>query len=135
MADLIDRQAALEEIAQITDDRKMNGVTVAVAIQKLPAVDAVPRAVLEQIRWERDIAIEQLKSYGVSLGEKADCVKVTRCKDCKRSGMYAFGCGDTETLACLDVEEDGLIRFATAVDPNGFCNYGERREDDGTAQI
>lgn len=58
-----------------------------------------------------------------------DAVEVVRCKDCKWSGMYAFGCGDTETLACLEIEEDGFIRFATAVDPNGFCSNGERRVD------
>ena len=30
---------------------------------------------LEQYRWERDIAIEQLESIGLSLGEKTDVVK------------------------------------------------------------
>ena len=28
--------------------------------------------VLDQIRWERDIAIEQLKELGISFGEKVD---------------------------------------------------------------
>ena len=30
--------------------------------------------VLEQIRWERDIAIDQLKDLGISFGEKIDGV-------------------------------------------------------------
>ena len=54
---------------------------------------------------------------------------VVRCKDCKHSGMYSFGCGDNEKLACLEVEEDGFVRFATAVDANGYCSRGERRAD------
>lgn len=61
----------------------------------------------------------------------ADVVEVVRCKDCKHSGMYAFGFGDTEELACLDIEEDGFIRFATAVDPDSFCSRGERKKDNG----
>lgn len=59
----------------------------------------------------------------------ADVVEVVSCKDCKRSGMYAFGCGDKEELACLEIEEDGFILFATAVDPNGYCSNGERKDD------
>lgn len=41
---------------------------------------------LEQVKWERDIAIGQLKELGLGLGEeidKDDFIKVTRCKDCK----------------------------------------------------
>lgn len=59
----------------------------------------------------------------------ADVVQVVRCRDCKRSGMYAFGFGDKEELACLEIEEDGFIRFTTAVDPNGYCSNGERKDD------
>lgn len=35
----------------------------------------VPIEVVKQIQWERDIAIEQLNSYGVQLGEKAELEK------------------------------------------------------------
>ena len=45
-------------------------------IQDMDSVDVVSRAVLDQIKWERDIAILQLESYGISLGEKADVAKV-----------------------------------------------------------
>ena len=61
----------------------------------------------------------------------ADVVHVVRCKDCKHSGMYCFGRSEKERLACLDVEEDGFVRFATAVDAEHFCSYGERKEADG----
>lgn len=59
----------------------------------------------------------------------ADVVEVVRCKNCKRSGMYAFGCGEQEHLACLDIEEDGFVRMATAVNDDDYCSRGERREE------
>lgn len=46
------------------------------AVNDCPTVDAVSRGVHEQVRWERDVAIEQLESYGVSLGGKAEVAKV-----------------------------------------------------------
>lgn len=34
-------------------------------IDTIPAVEAVSRPVVDQIRWERDVAIEQLKQHGI----------------------------------------------------------------------
>lgn len=45
-------------------------------INEQPTADVVLTAVMEQIKWERDIAIEQLASYGVCLGEKKELVEV-----------------------------------------------------------
>lgn len=50
-------------------------------IDDTPTIDPikhgyVPKEVLEQIQWERDVAIDQLNSYGVQFGEKADVQKV-----------------------------------------------------------
>lgn len=45
-------------------------------IEKQPTADVVLREVMEQIKWERDIAIEQLASYGVCLGEKKELAEV-----------------------------------------------------------
>ena len=47
-----------------------------VFIDKDPAADVVSKGLYEQIKWERDVALAQLEEYGVSLGEKADVVKV-----------------------------------------------------------
>lgn len=55
--------------------------------------------------------------------------QVVRCKDCKRSGMYDFGCGDRVHLACLEIEEDGFVTMATAVNDDDFCSRGERKEE------
>ena len=85
-------------------------------IAQTDTVDAVSRGVHDQVRWERDVAIGQLESYGISLGEKADAVKVVRCKDCKH-------------------REDGLCTLESVYDypwyytqDDDFCSYGERRE-------
>lgn len=45
-----------------------------------PASDVVSMGVHQQVRWERDIAIEQLESYGVGFAEEADVVKVKHGK-------------------------------------------------------
>ena len=58
-------------------------------IDKEPAADVISKGLYEQIKWERDVALAQLEEYGVSLGEKADVVKV-------RHGRWVFG----KDLAC-----------------------------------
>lgn len=40
------------------------------------AIESVPMEVLRQVQWERDIAIDQLHSYGIEFGEKANVQKV-----------------------------------------------------------
>lgn len=59
-----------------------------------------------------------------------DAVPVVRCKDCKRSGMYAFGHDVIERLACLDIDNFGFVQMATSVEPMDFCSYGERKAHD-----
>lgn len=46
------------------------------ALKIQPTIETIPKGLYDQIKWERDVAIDQLKSYGVSLGEKADVKKV-----------------------------------------------------------
>ena len=45
------------------------------AIDNIPAADVVPVGLLEQVEWERDIALAQLAEIGKSLGEKMDDVR------------------------------------------------------------
>lgn len=71
----------------------------------------------KQCAWERDTAIEQLKSYGVGFCENADVVKVVRCKDCKYYDVYR--------LECHNPYHNGIINC------EGYCNYGERKCDNG----
>lgn len=76
------------------------------------------------------IAIDKVKMFGlIEAAPAVDAVEVVRCKDCRRFGMYCFGASSEERLACLEIEEDGFIRIASAVDPDDFCSHGERRRD------
>lgn len=89
-------------------------------IMDAPTIDAVPVGVLDQVRWERDVAIAQLNDYGVSFGEKADCVKVVRCRACNHGKTWknAFGIeGFKCDLLCVDLS------------PEAFCSYGEKRDE------
>ena len=55
-----------------------------------------------------------------------NAVEVVRCKDCKHWLKDFVGC----------TEHIGRCEWAGyMVGANGFCNYGERREDDGTSPV
>ena len=62
-------------------------------IDKEPAADVVSKGLYEQIKWERDVALAQLEEYGVSLGEKADVMKV-------RHGRWVNTHSDSEFVQC-----------------------------------
>ena len=77
-----------------------------------------------QIKWERDLAIQQLKGdYGVGLGEpkSPDVVKVVRCKDCK---YYAQSKELGGYCKCHSVE---LPFNWFPCEPDDFCSYGQRK--------
>lgn len=71
---------------------------------------------LEQVIWERDLAMEQLKEHGIAFGGIApDVVKVVRCKDCRflidrNDGTY--GC---------------YRHFVEECKLDDYCSYGEKR--------
>ena len=53
-------------------------------VDTLPGADVVSMGVHQQVRWERDVAIEQLTEYGVGFGEKKkELVEVIRCGGCR----------------------------------------------------
>ena len=90
--------------------------------------------VLEELFHATDPCGEEqfgyLKAHRLVLeAPAAGVVEVLRCKDCKRSGMYAFGCGEQEHLACLEIEDDGFVQMATAVNDDDYCSRGERKEE------
>ena len=78
MDNVISRQAAIEEIREITlggdgSLRLLFKNEVAVdRIKRLPSEDVVSREVFEQIKWERDTAVQQLEELGYGLGEKVN---------------------------------------------------------------
>lgn len=75
--DCVSRQAAIDaldgeiEITGRTNAETVKGYVRLVKdrLERLPSVQPDTRS-LEQIKWERDIAIQQLKDLGYSLGEK-----------------------------------------------------------------
>lgn len=88
--------------------------------QNLPSMDAVPAGAYEQVAWERDLAVQQLKDYGVGLGQVKDLAEVTRCKDCK------YGDWDSkpdDAMVCLRTN-DGFWRTS-----NDFCSRGVPKEE------
>jgi rubrerythrin len=46
------------------------------AIEYAPVADVVSREVFEQVKWERDTALQTLQEHGIGLGEIADVVEV-----------------------------------------------------------
>jgi hypothetical protein len=56
---------------------------------------------------------------------KADCMEVVRCKNCKYCESYICGFVGEKLLSCSYLPE------AYAVEQNHFCGYGERRKDNG----
>lgn len=85
-----------------------------------PTVDAVPVGAVEQIRWERDIAMQQLQEHGIPFGGKADdVVKVCKCKDCKWCEYPA-----------TNSTKYGCRLFDRCVKSDWFCADGERRTDE-----
>ena len=86
-------------------------------IEREAAIKAIENDCLELVYYTKEDAIQCVKAIPA-----ADVVEVVRCKDCKHSGMYCFGNSKEETLACLETEEDGFVRFATAVKADDYCS-------------
>ena len=89
-----------------------------------PTIDAVSKGVVEQFRWERDVAMAQLEEYGIPFGtnKDEDVVRVVRCKDCR---WYDNKYGDV----CHNPRYgDGHANYSPPyVDENYWCKDGERK--------
>ena len=67
-----------------------------------PTADVVSMGVHQQVRWERDVAIEQLAEYGVGFGEKKkELVEVIRCGGCRYYNRR-WGCRKLEINVSAD---------------------------------
>lgn len=78
---------------------------------------------VDQIFWERDLAIQQLRcDYGVGFGEKKnpDCEIVVRCKNCNYKEKATVN--DKGFLIC---PASGM-----EITDEDFCSYGVRRDSD-----
>lgn len=114
--DLIDRSELRTKLAYMWyDNCNLTAKDIEKAIFEAQTVEAVAKELYEQIKWERDIAISQLESYGVQFGEQADCVRVVRCKDC----VFYYEDEDRDCGLCTLIN-DGDEWFE-----NDFCSYGQ----------
>ena len=83
--------------------------------------DVVSRSALEQIKWERDIAMEQLAGSSIPFGGKADVTTAVRCAQ------------------CMPYEEPWCMLCKTRIgagyhsrdmayrQPDDFCSYGKQK--------
>ena len=119
MTEYIEREKAKFEMIQEMCGTGYQSWAVDV-INRIPTADVVSFAVLEQVMWERDMALETLKEHGIGFCEKSDMVEVVRCKDC----IYAHMTISKEEVKYCDMfDSDDGVYF----DKNHFCSYGERK--------
>jgi hypothetical protein len=74
MPEYIEREALLEEARKRA--KAFSSVLIYEAIKQAPTADVVSREVFEQVKWERDTALQTLEEHGIGLGQKTDVVKV-----------------------------------------------------------
>ena len=116
MAEYIDKERLLSDLYSKQDDENLD---VMLEIANFPAADVVSESAYKQIMWERDLAIQQLRSdYGVGLGEKknVDVAPVVRCSQCQHGQFDDLGVMHCHKYHCHKKEND-------------FCSYGEKKED------
>lgn len=101
MARLIDADIFIRDLTamkKMYDAIELDGMIK--ALKEAPTIDPlrhgyVLSSVHEQVQWERDIAIDQLHSYGVEFGEKADVQRVRHGEWV--DGMKCSECGQVDT--------------------------------------
>ena len=81
-------------------------------------IEVVSASIFDQIKWERDVALEQLNELGLSFGEKP------------RHGQWAMSSDIPDTIICsncheaFDVWKADINRFHFC--PNCGCNMTNR---------
>ena len=123
MADLIDRQAAIDLWERYRPYIATKASEYDTELKKLPSAqpEQPSREYVEQLRWERDLAIQQLKDLGYGLGEKPRTQpEIVRCKDCKYGSPNGeYGCR-VYHFKLYEKHE---------MNADDFCSRAERREE------
>lgn len=107
-----------KEAADLIEELQDKPWVESVQVDKLDQqIDAL-QGTIEQIRWERDMAMQQLDEHGIPFGGKADdVVKVCRCKDCKHHEVFKNGVNGW----CNEHERPTDVTY--------FCADGERKQE------
>lgn len=112
-----------DESGETTADEFCNLVDTA------PTIEPVKTGACEQIKWERDVAIEQLKSIGKGLGEKMDDVKPVKTGKWiydTQFHWYRSSCSECGYMRTTDIKADNWNGWKYC--PN--CGARLEREDD-----
>lgn len=106
----IDADKAIEEarLSYCKDCNSYNGVRCSACgfddamtyIEDTPTADVVSTKAFEQVKWERDTAIEQLESYGVGFCENKELVEV-------KHGEWIYT-GSCQVCSICDEEQYGV---------------------------
>lgn len=123
MAEYIEREALIEDLDAAAKHGGMGAIisqTLQRYVKRAPAADVVSRAAYNQTEWERDLAIQQLRSdYGVALGErKANVTRVVRCNNCKNF-IQSTGLVVEDGVGMCNGKMVGLVRRTD------YCSFGE----------
>ena len=135
MATYIEREAVLAELDSVVkdyvDEHTFSTDFAAAVVCELrdnkvatfPSADVVSKAVFDQVMWERNTAITQLREdYGVGLGEKkADVVPVADMKEFAADVAYQFGYKG-EYKGRLHIMHGGLSTLERAFEILGWEN-------------
>jgi hypothetical protein len=120
---LIDADALIPMMRYTTTDNEIGVFPIKIGfdaikrvIDEAPTIDAVSKGVLEQFRWERDVAMEQLEEYGIPFctNKDKDIVKVVRCKNCR---WYQKGKNEVDSWQWCMVKH-------CDVSDDAYCSYG-----------
>lgn len=110
--DAISRQAVLD-IAKSSRSNWIDNSVLFKRVNELPSVnpqkssgDMVSREVFEQVKWERDVAIEQLKELGYGLGEKPKTIQEKQAESEKYEKAYDDGYKTGYAQARFDYEQE-----------------------------
>lgn len=94
--------------------------------------DTVSRRLYEQIKWERDTAIQQLNDLGCSFGEKPRTdshliSRLVRCKDCTHF-HYDYWSNVNGVPLIVGHEICDFWGNGCKTRSDAFCSFAERRE-------
>lgn len=70
MTEYIDRKRLMDDISRYSIENYAG--LIRSVVMKQPAADVVSREQFEQMKWERDIALEQLRMYGIPFGGRKE---------------------------------------------------------------
>lgn len=129
----------LREMASVLEPFKQNTILgVIETIKMRRAADVVPTAVMEQIKWERDIAIEQLTSYGVCFGEKKELAEVKHgeWEDRYENKYYnhLYECSVCGREALYEHYKNELDQWKERQALTPICPYCSAKMDGGNAE-